>query len=86
MNERAMLTRMHKKLWGVVQEARRTRGVELSKGGWASLIQVGSKAGKTFDVSLMMEAMVADGVGGGGVEAGREGGGEEGCFATVLDE
>eukprot|EP00624_Nannochloropsis_granulata_P004804 evm.model.NODE_3416_length_12565_cov_27.536489.2 len=61
-NERAMLARMHERLWGVVQEARRTRGVELSKGAWTSLIQVGSKAGKTYDVSLMMEAMVADGV------------------------
>jgi len=74
MNERAMLSRMHKKMWGVVQEARRTRGVELSKGGWASLIQVGSKAGKTYDVSLMVEAMVADGVGGGSRQGGRAGG------------
>ena len=63
LNERATLRRMSKKLWGVVQQARREHGVKLKRRTWTALIQIASKAGKTYDISQMMEAMDRDGQG-----------------------
>lgn len=60
MNEHALLSRMCTRLWELVQEMQRRRGLELGRRAWDSLVHVCSKAGNTQLISQMMDAVAVD--------------------------